>query len=89
MQQEKEKTWLTVLAEIDQTGLMEPRIILWPDGRRFKIDEVISWRKAQSQGPRTTCYVVRIKGQRRTLYFTQAVNCSIVNMGRWFVESAM
>ena len=42
MQQENEKTWLTVLAEIDQTGLMEPRIILWPDGRKFRIDEVIS-----------------------------------------------
>ena len=37
-----EKTYVTVLASIDQTGLMEPREIIWPDGRKFPIDRVES-----------------------------------------------
>ena len=36
-----EKTYVTVLAKIDRTGFMEPAEILWPDGRRFHIDQVI------------------------------------------------
>lgn len=36
-----EKTYVTVLASIDQTGLMEPREIIWPDGRKFPIDKVV------------------------------------------------
>ena len=87
MQSEKERTYLTVLASIDQTGLMEPRTIIWPDGRKFKIDEVIRWRKASDQGPKTTGYVIRINGRQRTLYFTQAYHCSTFNLGRWYVET--
>ena len=34
-----ERTYLTVLSSIDQTGLMKPAEILWPDGRRFHIDK--------------------------------------------------
>ena len=83
-----EKTYLTVLAKIDQTGLMEPAVILWPDGRRFHIDKVIRWRRALDHGPGTTCYVIRIKDQQRLLYFSQFPNCSTINMGRWYIESA-
>ena len=81
-----ERTYLTVLAKIDQSGLMEPAVILWPDGRRFHIDKVICWRKALDHGPETTYYVIQIKDQQRILYFTQNRNCTITNMGRWYVE---
>ena len=76
------------LRVIDQTGLMEPREIIWPDGRKFPIDRVECWRKALDHGPETTYYVIEIGGRKRILYFTQSPICSIVNMGRWYVESA-
>ncbi len=82
-----ERTYLTVMSSIDQTGLMEPREIIWPDGRRFPIDKVESWSKAQGHEPNTTSYAIRIGDQRRILYFTQSPICSTVNMGRWYVES--
>lgn len=83
----REKTYLTVLASIDHTGLMEPRVILWPDGRKFMIDKVESWRRPENHNSKTTAYTVEIKGQKRILYFSQALNCSIINMGRWYVET--
>ena len=83
-----EKTYVTVLASIDQTGLMEPRKIIWPDGRQFPIDKVVCWRRALDHGPETTYYVIEIKGQSRILYFTQSINCNICNIGKWYVESA-
>ena len=83
-----ERTYLTVLSSIDQTGLMEPREIIWPDGRKFPIDKVECWRKALDHGPKTTYYVIWIGDQSRILYFTQSPLCSSVNMGRWYVESA-
>ena len=90
MQPRKEKTYLTVLASIDRTGLMEPREIVWPDGRRFAIDRVDCWRTALDHGPETTYYVVSIRGQKRILYFTPSPNGirSPVNLGRWYVETA-
>ena len=60
-----EKTYVTVLASIDQTGLMEPREIIWPDGRKFPIDRVECWRKARDHGPETTYYVIEIGGRKR------------------------
>ena len=59
-----EKTYVTVLASIDQTGLMEPREIIWPDGRKFPIDRVECWRKARDHGPETTYYVIEIGGRK-------------------------
>ena len=83
-----EKTYLTVLASIDQTGLMVPRVILWPDGRKFPIDKVESYSKARNHEPDTTCYAIQTGDRHRRLYFTQSPICSTVNMGRWYVESS-
>ena len=54
-----EKTYVTVLASIDQTGLMEPREIIWPDGHKFPIDRVECWRKARDHGPETPIMLLR------------------------------
>lgn len=81
-----ERTYLTVLSSIDHTGLLVPREILWPDGRRFHIDQVESWHKAPYHEPNTTCCIIRNGEQNRALYFTQSPVCSSVNMGRWYVE---
>ena len=43
---------------------------------------------ALDHGPETTYYVIEIGGRKKILYFTQSPICSIVNMGRWYVESA-
>ena len=81
----QDRTYVSVLAQIDRTGLMEPKEIIWPDGRRFPIDRVISWRNAPDHGPKTTYYIIQIKDQKRVLYFSQNPQSSIVNMGRWYV----
>lgn len=80
--------YMTVLTRIDQTGLMLPSEILWPDGRRFPIDKVIRWRKAPQYDLDTTRYDVVIKGQEKQLYFRQSHQnlISPTCIGKWFVE---
>ena len=85
---EKGFIYLTVLASIDQSGLMLPSEILWPDGRRFPVDKVIRWRKAAQYDLATTCYDVVIKGREKHLYFrlNHPNIASPMTLGRWFME---
>ena len=47
---------------------MQPRAILWPDGRNFSIEEIRSFRPAG--GDRSLdCYTVVIHGKERRLFF--------------------
>ena len=80
--------YMTVMTKIDQTGLMIPSEILWPDGRRFPIDKVIRWRKAPQYDLDTTRYDVVIRGQEKHLYFRQNHPgiISPISIGKWFVE---
>ena len=80
--------YMKVLTSIDQSGLMLPSEILWPDGRRFPIDKVIRWRKAAQYDLDTTRYDVVIRGQEKQHYFRQSHPniISPLDIGRWFVE---
>ncbi len=74
------KLYLSVLAEFTQEGRILPRVILWPNGRRFPVERILSIRRAASMkagGPGVR-YVCRISGQERTLFLEERV--------RWFVH---
>ena len=80
--------YTTVLTKIDQTGLMLPKEVLWPDGRCFPVERVICWRHAPQYDLDTTCYDVIIRGQKKQLYFRKSHPniISPMNIGNWFVE---
>ena len=80
---------LTVLTSIDQSGLMTPCEILWPDGRRFPIDKVIERGKATQYSGDTTCYTVSIRGRVKKIFFKLS-HPNIVSplaIGTWFAET--
>lgn len=73
------RTYVRVIAEHDEAGRVRPLMILWEDGRKFRIDRLLDVRravaaKAGGVGMRYTC---RILG-RETFLFEDD--------GRWFVE---
>lgn len=80
--------YLNVVTSINQTGLMLPCEIHWPDGRKFPIERVIKWRKATKYNDNTTCYTVIIRGQEKKIYFQMSHPnlISPITIGRWFVE---
>ena len=64
------KRYVRVVAEMGPDGHIIPLCVLWPDGRRFDVDDVIetgysSSAKTGSSGVR---YVVEIAGQRKILW---------------------
>lgn len=65
-----EKQYVRVVAELGADGRITPMYLLWPDGRRFDIDEVLetgfsSSSKTGSSGVR---YSVKIAGQRKIIW---------------------
>ncbi len=82
------KVYVGVEAEITRTGRMLPRILIWPDDRRYEIDSVKRVRsapalKAGGVGDR---YTVMINGQERDLFFEHNPDAYSAVLGRWFVE---
>ena len=65
---------------------MQPRAILWPDGRHFTIDEVRAFRPAGGS-PLLDCYTVIIQNERKYLFFERADSRYDNSVGRWFVEA--
>ena len=76
-----------VNADIDTTGFVTPRSILWKDGRVFKIDEVRSFRPAStiSKSLPGDCYTVVINGKTRHLFFEHGSKMFPIQFGRWYV----
>jgi hypothetical protein len=73
------KVHVRVLAEFDEQGHLQPKSIVWEDGRRYTIDRVLDVRPAASlkvggSGMRYTC---RIRGQ--SVYLFEDDHC-------WFME---
>ena len=84
----KEKVYVKVMTEIDESGRMLPRVITWKDGRRFEIDRVRAIRQAYaSSGGQGDRYTVVVNGRERYLYFERSCNIKGDVIGRWFVES--
>ena len=87
--QRPEKVYVKVNSDFDSTGYMQPRAIVWEDGRTFQIDSVKDFRPASSIERELPgdCYTVVIKGEIKRLYFERCRDHFPGHFGRWFVES--
>lgn len=76
---DRRKHYVTVIASYDEAGKVTPLVIVWEDGRRFRIDRVLDARPAASRrvGGQGMCYRVMIEGREKTLFFEGPA---------WFVE---
>ena len=81
-----DRIYVKVSSDFDSTGYMQPRAILWPDGRLFNIDEVRAFRPA-GDSPLLDCYTVIIHGQERRLFFEHTSGHLSGRLGRWYVEA--
>lgn len=79
---DREKRYVTVVAETTADGLVTPLQIVWSDGRRFRIDRVLDRRQAHSlkTGGVGMRYIVRVGGTETHLWHD-------TDQGRWFVEA--
>ncbi|MBE6705772.1 MAG: hypothetical protein E7583_10950 [Ruminococcaceae bacterium] len=73
------KTYVCVKAYFNKEGVIIPELIIWEDGRRFKIDRITDKSPAASlkgggSGIRYTCRI----GNRETYLFLDG--------SKWFVE---
>lgn len=83
------RVYVKVNSDFDSTGFMQPRSIIWEDGRIFEIDAVKDFRPASSveRGLPGDCYTVVIRGETRHLFFERSDGRFASRFGRWFVES--
>ena len=87
----RRRVYVMVNSDIDQTGYMQPRSIIWKDGKIFSIEAVRDFRPASSrlgaELPGGDCYTVVIRGQERLLFFERTDPLFAGRIGRWFVET--
>ncbi len=83
-----QRIYVKVISDFDSTGYMQPRSIIWEDGRTFNIDAVTDFRPASSieHGLPGDCYTVRISGKTGHLFFERSSDRFAGHFGRWFVE---
>lgn len=70
----------------DMVGSVKPLEIIWDDGRRFPIEEVISFRPVPGRSRAESCYTVRVRGKTRELFFTNTPASRWHALGLWWVE---
>lgn len=73
------KRYVAVDIHTDEAGQTTPKLIYWPDGRRFEVDRILEVKKAASTraGGLGLRYKVRILGKETFLFFEDP---------RWFAE---
>lgn len=82
------KVYVNVLASFDTNGRLRPLALLWEDGRKYRIDQVLDVRSAASlraggQGDR---YTIRMNNQETHIFFEHNSDYGSAIPGRWFVE---
>lgn len=82
------KVYVNVLASFDTDGRLRPLALLWEDGRKYRIDQVLDVRSAASlraggQGDR---YTIRVGSRESFLFFERSPAVAGAELGRWFVE---
>lgn len=82
------KVYVEVISVTKPDGLMLPRVLVWEDGQKYKIDGVSQIKqaaamKAGGQGDR---YTIWVNGQQSYLFFERNGSIAGNNIGRWFVE---
>lgn len=87
-QPRRERVYVKVTSDFDTTGFVQPKAIIWADGRVFTIDQIqdfcpASKLEAERNGD---CYTVIIKGKQKHLFFERTDPRHASRLGRWFVE---
>lgn len=87
---QKERIYVKVNSDFDATGYMQPRSIIWSDGRTFKIEAIRDFRPACClENTRSgDCYTVVIGGTEKHLFFERTDPLFPSRVGRWFVETS-
>ena len=85
------KEYVEVGVEFLPDGAMQPRFLIWSDGRRYDIDKIKAVQaapalKAGGQGDR---YTIMIEGHERYLFFEHNADYGNERIGRWFVEKRL
>jgi len=83
-----ERKYVKVNSDFDSTGYMQPRSIIWDDGRVFTIDKVTDFRPASSieKSLPGDCFTVIIRGEVKYLLFERNQDRFASHFGRWFVQ---
>ena len=73
------KTYVSVRAYFNKEGMLSPEVIIWEDGREFRVDRVLEMRPSASlkSGGCGTRYTCRIRGREVYLF---------IDGKKWFVE---
>lgn len=82
------RKYIKVTSDFDTTGYMQPRFILWDDGRLLIIEQVKDFRPASVLGSshNCDCYTIMINGELKHLFFERTDPLFHSLVGRWFVE---
>lgn len=86
----RERVYVSVSAIIDRTGYIQPKDIIWDDGRCFPIEAITDFHPFPERGAarQGDCYVVHIRGEKRRLYHEMTMPGQDSCSGRWYVERA-
>lgn len=85
------RAYVEVDVRFTPDGSMRPRTLIWGDGRKFEIEQILDVRPAHAQktGGQGDRYRIRIQTHERELFFEHSTGCSSPQVGRWFVECAV
>ena len=74
------REYVTMYIEVLPEGQVVPLSILWKDGRKFAVEQVINIKNnaPAKSGGRATKYTLIVQGQTRDF---------LVDNGKWFVET--
>ena len=68
------KTPIKMVLACNEDGVMTPLCVLWKDGSKFKIDEVLD---IKPRGVNSILYKVKIHGKTKEIYFDR---------NKWYVN---
>ena len=88
MEGQRQRTYVKVISVFDNTGFMQPKKILWNNGRVSEIEKVQDFRPASciEHGLPGDCYTIMIGGEKRLLFFERSDKRFSSTFGRWFFE---
>ena len=88
----RHREYVDVIATFSRDGSITPRVVMWRDGRTFRIDEAAEG--ARSQGPgrstETVRYAVRIGNTRTSVYLERRAARPEISMPErllWWVSA--
>ena len=84
------KTYVDVLARVRADGTFLPLAVLWPDGRRFIIDQIVDEGEfgATVKGWKTKTYHLRFGGWHTELYLELDIKTKTYRWWVWAFDNA-